>query len=240
MKHILLALLAVCATPAAAVTCREDVWQDQSYTTCVVSQKNDDLRLFLNGPDGTPLGSFSAIEKATGRQVLFAMNAGMYHPDRQPVGLYIEDGEQIKRLVTSGSKGNFGMLPNGLMCITDFDVRILETGDYLNDTPTCRYATQSGPMLLMGDQIHPRFIPDSTSRFIRNGVGMSWDDEVYFVISNDPVNFYDFARFFRDHLKVHNALYFDGKISRLYAPSLGRSDFGFLMGPMVAVLAPAE
>ena len=33
-------------------------------------------------------------------------------------------------------------------------------------------------------------------------------------------------------------LYFDGNISRLYAPSLGRHDGGFPMGPMVGTVVP--
>jgi uncharacterized protein YigE (DUF2233 family) len=36
---------------------------------------------------------------------------------------------------------------------------------------------------------------------------------------------------------MNNALYFDGKISRLFAPELGRSDIGFPIGPMVGLVA---
>jgi uncharacterized protein YigE (DUF2233 family) len=61
-----------------------------------------------------------------------------------------------------------------------------------------------------------------------------------FAISNDTVNFHDFATLFRDRLNTPNALYFDGKVSRLYAPSLNRSDFGWQLGPIVGVLDPAQ
>ncbi|MBU2360127.1 MAG: phosphodiester glycosidase family protein, partial [Alphaproteobacteria bacterium] len=73
---------------------------------------------------------------------------------------------------------------------------------------------------------------------IRNGVGTSADGRTaIFAISNDPVNFHTFARFFRDVLKTPNALFFDGSISRLYAPTLNRADFGFAaLGPMVGVV----
>ena len=47
-------------------------------------------------------------------------------------------------------------------------------------------------------------------------------------------------RFFRDVLKVPEALYFDGSISRLYAPELGRNDLGLPMGPMVGLAVPAD
>ena len=60
--------------------------------------------------------------------------------------------------------------------------------------------------------------------------------EAVFAISNEAVSFHEFGSFFRDYLQTPNALYFDGKVSRLHAPSLDRSDFGFQLGPMVAVI----
>jgi len=50
------------------------------------------------------------------------------------------------------------------------------------------------------------------------------------------VNFYDFGTLFKDYLGLPNALFFDGKISRLFAPEIGRSDFGWQLGPIVGVL----
>ena len=94
-------------------------------------------------------------------------------------------------------------------------------------------------MLVIDGALHPRFLPRSNSRFIRNGVGVSADGtEVIFAISNERVNFDHFGRLFRDHLKTPNALYFDGKVSRLFAPELGREDLGFPLGPMVGVVVP--
>ena len=55
------------------------------------------------------------------------------------------------------------------------------------------------------------------------------------------MNFHRFARVFRDHLGARQALYLDGKVSRLHAPGLGRSDRGFLpLGPIVGVVVDAE
>ncbi len=53
------------------------------------------------------------------------------------------------------------------------------------------------------------------------------------------MTFYQFGAFFRDYLKTPQALYFDGNISRLYAPGLERFDGGFPMGPMVGVVRGA-
>jgi uncharacterized protein YigE (DUF2233 family) len=106
--------------------------------------------------------------------------------------------------------------------------------------PRCRFATQSGPMLVIDGALHPRFIPDSPSRYIRNGVGVSADGRrAYFVISQVRVNFAEFARMFRDALGTPQALYFDGNVSRLFAPDIGRRDMGFPMGPIVGTVVPA-
>ncbi|PVA07860.1 phosphodiester glycosidase family protein [Thalassorhabdomicrobium marinisediminis] len=228
-------LLCLLATPAAAVTCEDLDHLGASYTVCEVTA-DEDLQLFLRDDAGAILGSFSAVEADTGRDLAFAMNAGMYHDDRAPVGHYIEDSEVEMRVIATAGPGNFGLLPNGVFCIGDH-LRVYETRDYQAKAPTCTHATQSGPMLVIDGALHPRFIKDSDSRFIRNGVGTSADGtRAVFAISNEAVNFHDFATLFRDRLALPDALFFDGKISRLHAPQLNRSDFGWQLGPIVGVL----
>lgn len=81
--------------------------------------------------------------------------------------------------------------------------------------------------------------PDGTSVRRRNGVGVSADGHrVVFVISDAAVNFHTFARLFRDELDVPNALYLDGAVSKVYAPSLERNESGLDMGPIVGVVRP--
>lgn len=236
MRWLAVALL-IWTVPAAAVTCEDVTYDGNSFSACTVNATTENLRLYLNDPDGAVLGSFGAIAALPEVESLaFAMNAGMYHDDRSPVGHYVENGQEIMRVIPNAGPGNFGLLPNGVFCINDDSARIYETLRYLAEAPACRDATQSGPMLVIDGALHPRFLPDSTSRFIRNGVGTTADGAVaVFVISNDSVTFHEFASFFRDYLALPDALYFDGKVSRLYAPALGRSDFGFQLGPMVAV-----
>jgi len=238
---ILLALsLASVASVADAQACRNSEYDGNRFTICEVDTTQADLRLFLRDEDGKTLGQFSAVNKALkaeGRQLAFAMNAGMYHRDRAPVGLYVENGAEIMHVVPNAGPGNFGLLPNGVFCIRPGRADVFETLDFVQRAPECTFATQSGPMLVIDGALHPRFLPDSTSRFVRNGVGVSADGKrAVFVISREPVTFHEFGRLFRDELSLPNALYFDGKVSKLYAPELGRNDLGFAMGPMVGMV----
>ena len=123
-----------------------------------------------------------------------------------------------------------------MFCISE-ELRVWEREAFAEMQPECRYATQSGPMLVIDGALHPRFLVDATSRYIRNGVGVSADGtRAYFVISDNPVTFHEFGSLFRDHLKTPNALYYDGKVSRLFAPDLGRSDSGFPLGVIVGTV----
>ena len=236
MRALLILLALIAGNPAGAA-CRNMTFEDASYTVCEAAAK-DDLRLFLNGPDGA-FGGFSAIDAELAKRsekLGFAMNAGMFHPDLSPVGLYVENREQLSPIITSDGPGNFGLLPNGVFCIGQ-RFSVIESRRFARKKPSCRYATQSGPLLVIGGDLHPAFRPTSDSLNIRNGVGVSGDGStVWFAISNSAVNFDSFARFFRDALGSSDALYLDGSVSRLYAPDLGRSGTGFEIGPMVGLV----
>ncbi|MCH2094283.1 MAG: phosphodiester glycosidase family protein [Rhodobacteraceae bacterium] len=244
IKAALILLMLGLWTPVWALECHDDRYLGNSYTVCSADLTRDDLRLFLYDEDGKPFGSFSAVNQSLSDQGLklsFATNGGMYHDDRRPVGHYIERGRQIMRVVPNSGPGNFGLLPNGILCIGLNWVRVIETLRYQRESPNCAYASQSGPMLVIDGSLHPKFRAESTSRFIRNGVGASADHATaVFVISNNSVTFHEFASYFRDVLGLEQALYIDGNVSRLYAPSLGRADSGRRMGPIVGTVTPVQ
>lgn len=229
---------------SAAVTCAGQSFEGARFTACTVTAA-EDLRLYLDGPQGV-FGNFTALGAALagdGLALEFAMNAGMFDRGQQPVGLFVSDGVTRHPLVTAAGPGNFGMLPNGVFCAGSGErpFAVIESRAFAAAPPSCRLATQSGPMLVIGGALHPRFIAGSDSLNYRNGVGVSaGGDRAVFVISDDPVNFDTFARFFRDALGLPQALYLDGSISRLYAPAIGRDDAGWPLGPIVAVVRHKE
>jgi uncharacterized protein YigE (DUF2233 family) len=90
-------------------------------------------------------------------------------------------------------------------------------------------------MLVIDGKLHAAFDRDGTSRYVRNGVGIGSQGRPLFVISDGPVSLGKFARFYRDELKVRNALFFDGAVSALWDPANGRRDLTKPLGPMVIV-----
>lgn len=225
--------------PGGATACENLTYKSNGYTLCEATLK-DDLRLFHSDAAGTAFGSFTQINNALAQEnqtLGFAMNAGMYHKDRTPVGLFIDHYTEHNPLADGGTYGNFGLKPNGVFCIAPQKFSIIETNTFRANPLNCEFATQSGPMLVIDGKMHPRFLVNATSRNIRNGVGVTADgSRVFFVISNTRVTFHEFGSLFRDHLKTPNALYFDGKVSRLYAPDLNRHDTGFALGVMVGTV----
>jgi uncharacterized protein YigE (DUF2233 family) len=92
----------------------------------------------------------------------------------------------------------FGM--NGVFYLTSAGkAGVCLTGDFAGSTGI-RFATQSGPMLL-----------------VDGGVGLLPDNRIIFAMSEEPINFYDFADFFKSR-GCRNALYLDGFVSKTYLP----------------------
>lgn len=231
-------------TVPAAAECGRMSHDGQGYVICEVDAAQEAaLRLWQDDTGGKPVRNFSNVRRmlGDGESLTFAMNAGMFHPDYRPVGLLIVDGMELSSLNTSAGSGNFGMLPNGVFCTGGArPFQVIESRAFAEVRPECRLATQSGPMLVIDGELHPRFLIDSDSRYIRNGVGVSPDGQkAWFAISDRPVTFHEFGRLFRDGLDVRDALYFDGSISRLYAPGVNRADFGRSLGPIVGLVDKA-
>ena len=221
--------------------CRDIDAATQAYTVCTVDTATDHIGLFWKDSEGKPFGTFDQLASSlaqAGRTLVFAMNAGMFQTDLSPVGLYVEGGAQRHAANTREGPGNFHLKPNGVFYVDPRGAGIKETQRFLDAHLHPDFATQSGPMLVIDGEIHPRIQADGTSLKIRNGVGVRDGHLVIFAISRDPVSFHAFASLFRDTLGCRDALFLDGTISSLYAPSLGRRMQWLPVGPMIGVTEP--
>lgn len=234
-----LALFALLVTQPAAQSrqCSEESFEGAGYVVCTIDPTASDLQLFWKDGEGKPYRTFSNLAEAVGgqgRELVFAINAGMYQTDFSPIGLHVENGEELRPADTASIDGpprqvpNFYKKPNGIFFLGDTGAGILPTDEFLDARPDVRYATQSGPMLVIENGLHPALIPGSTDRTRRSGVGVCEGGKVRFAISDGRVNFHDFARLFRDHLSCPDALFLDGgRGAGVYLPEMRRNDFSW-------------
>jgi len=226
------------AGAARAEPCQTRTFEGDRFVVCPYAPARDRLELGWRGPHGA-LDSLAGLSNSLGplaARVEFAMNAGMYETDQSPLGLLIIDGQTVRPPNHRSGSGNFYLKPNGVFWV-DAGGRphVDETEAHAAAAPRARWATQSGPLLVNRGVINAHISPNGTSLLIRNGVGVR-DGRADFVISDDPVSFGRFARFLRDELGCPDALFLDGTVSSLWAPSMNRKDSRTGLGTFVVVL----
>lgn len=223
-------------TEMAESACRSVTFEQVPLTVCTADPAKHRIDMANQGADKQPFGSLAAFAKSVdAATIAFAVNGGMYGDDLKPLGYYVEGGERLKELDRGDGDGNFYMKPNGVFFGSGGSWRVLGSDAFFNtvgDRPG--FGTQSGPMLLVDGQLHPEIQDNGPSKAVRNGVGVDASGKAHFVISDAPVSFGQLARYFRDELKVKNALYLDGAISSLWDPARGRQDKG-RVGPIIVV-----
>jgi len=226
-------LLCIAATFISFYPAQKD---EDVYLTYTVDPKKQQIALFWKDDKGNilkSLGNVKTYVESKNKTLLFAMNAGMYTTDNAALGLFIQDGKTIKAINKRSAGGNFYMKPNGVLYIDkDNKATICKTEDFVN-SGNIKYATQSGPMLVIDGNIHPSFTKGSLNVNIRNGVGILPNNQLVFVMSKGFVNFYDFAAYFKK-LGCKHALFLDGAICKTYLPEKNwvqtGGDFGVIVG----------
>jgi uncharacterized protein YigE (DUF2233 family) len=245
----LLALLAGmvgCGTSARAPHSRELNFDGQNYRVVTLDLKHDPLSLHWRDPaSGEAYGDIETLQQwgeAHGQRLLFATNAGIYDRKAAPLGLYVENGKTLVPLnMAHGNpaSGNFSLLPNGVFAIyPDGHAAVRTSAEFKAEHKPVRWATQSGPMLVIGGRLNPQFVDDSGSLKWRSGVCAKTPTEVVFAVSEVPVNFHSFARLFRDKLGCRDALYLDGSISQVFVNGEGYAGApAFLVRPYAGIFA---
>ncbi|WP_241772984.1 phosphodiester glycosidase family protein [Erythrobacter sp. SG61-1L] len=223
--------------------CQETRFEEVPLTVCVADPQLHTIRTALapeteagGGPPWRSLAAFAANRSPEAPQVMFAFNAGMFDDDGQPIGYYVENGEKVHSLSRKAGPGNFHMLPNGVFFGRGGKWEVRSTEDFFSSvTNRPDFGTQSGPMLVVDGELHPGIQDDGASLRIRNAVGVEDTGRAIFVISDQPISFGKLARYYRDVLKVRNALFLDGTVSQLWNPQSKRLDNTFPIGPLIMV-----
>ncbi|KRE91345.1 hypothetical protein ASG87_18515 [Frateuria sp. Soil773] len=246
LAALMVALVAGCARQAQAVDSREHAFEGQTYRVVSIDLKREPLTLHWRDPaSGQPYGDINTLRQwgeAQGRQLLFAANAGIYDHKFAPLGLYVENGKVLVPLnMAHGNpaSGNFSLLPNGVFAVyPDGRAAVRTSTDFKAEGRAAQWATQSGPMLVIGGRLNDAFVGDSGSLKWRSGVCAKTPTTVVFAVSEAPVNFHTFARLFRDELGCRDALYLDGTISQFYLDGSGYAGApAFMVKPYAGIFA---
>lgn len=209
-------------------------------TFVVTDPSTTDIKVYIRNQKNR-LASLADLNKHIenkGEEVLFSTNGGMYNSRRESQGYLVINNGEIKKIDTKDPKDgtNFYLKPNGIFYIDkEGKAGVLETDQYNRQNIQPKYATQSGPMLVVNGKIHPILNPMGKSKKIRSGVGVDKEGRVFFAISNEPVNFHTFAYLFKKEFNCENALFLDGTVSKTYSKH-GKKELGGDFGPMIAVL----
>jgi uncharacterized protein YigE (DUF2233 family) len=224
---------------AIEINAQEVTYRNQKFDVVKIDLRKTPVQFFWKNKNGQLIRSLENLKKemeSDHQELLFAMNAGMYQRDRNPQGLFINNGKTIKSLDTlQDGYGNFYLQPNGVFFIKNDSAGVLPSTLFSQKNINPTWATQSGPMLLIDKKVHPIFREGSTNLNIRNGVGVISPHEIIFVISQKEVNLFDFAMLFKEKLNCKNALYLDGFVSRAYIPALDRKDLDGDFGVMIGI-----
>lgn len=184
--------------------------------------------MYWKAADGKPYATFERLVSVHPK-TRFAMNGGMYMRDLSPVGLYVENGRPLKPIRrVNNPKVNFGIQPQGIFGIRAGKGFVETLGQYQPKGVTS--ATQSAPMLVVDGKMNAN-LPVGL-RLFRNGVGILPDGRVLLAVSDEPVNFHQFARWFMAQ-GCRQALYLDGNVSEYWVN--GRN-----AGGRFAILIAAE
>lgn len=232
------AILIILAFAAMEAFCERSKLDQENILFTIVDPQQQIIQLYWKDENGAP---FKSIERLitkienNHKKLLLVMNGGMFNQDFAPQGLYIENHTALAPIDTGSGDGNFYMKPNGVFYITDKNKAFVCSNNEFKLNKTIKYATQSGPMLLVDGLIHPAFKSGSKNLNIRNGVGILPNNQVVFAMSKQEITFYDFAEFFKN-LGCKNALYLDGFVSRTYLPAKQWVQTDGNFGVMIAVI----
>ncbi len=215
--------------------CHED------FIDFTVNTGNHNIEFRLLDKTGKPLGSFANLKKeldSEGKQLIFAMNAGIFMQNQMPLGLFIENGKTYRKLNTRKHLyGNFYLQPNGVFLISRGEAYIIETGEFktfaLNHQ--VEFATQSGPLLLIAGKENKSLSKYDNNKTVRNAACVDSQSKVTLSISKQPVSFNKLIGHLKKDAHCYSALYLDGSISGKFEKTSSTDHPFSSYGPLIAI-----
>jgi uncharacterized protein YigE (DUF2233 family) len=199
MRILLPALACLLATPCMAQRpLRVDTVQQGAARVQLVrvDLRRAEVRMLWKDPSGAPFRSPAAVERWA------------------PTGLHVERGRTLDPLNTRAGTGNFYLRPNAVFAIlSDGTARIVPTERASTLRGRMREATQSGPALVLGGRIHPKFSPlPGGTPLNRSAVAVCGPREVVLAhtVDGTGITLYELARVLRDRARCPDALFLDG------------------------------
>lgn len=236
LQYLVMILLLPAAFGAYSKRPSDTKDNDDNIVSYVVDIKTQALNFYWKNEEGAKFKSIQHLKQhveGKGLELVFATNGGMFNHDFSPKGLYVENKQILTQLDTTDGEGNFYLKPNGVFYITTNGQAVVCPSNRYVHGNHIKFATQSGPMLVVDGHIHSVFQKGSKNLNIRNGVGILPNNQVVFALSKKEINLYDFALFFQQ-LGCKNALYLDGYVSRMYLPAKNwvqaDGQFGVIIG----------
>lgn len=221
-----------------------------SFDVYFVDLEQSELEFYHKNTNGKKIKNIDNLKsqlKKESKKLLFATNGGIFNSNYEPLGLYIEKGKTVYPLNLKKGTEKFtnfyDLPPNGVFYIQNDNSYGIVPREKFQSIKNVKYATQSAPLAISNGEINLGFNKNSKSKFIRSGVGITTPNgimntyEMIFVISNGPVNFFDFSRIFK-YYGCDQALYLDGLISEMYhhtSKKLGRTTTTNDFALMIAV-----
>lgn len=190
--------------------------KDKNFIIYKPNLKRKQIKMYWKSKDGTAYSNLKKllIKTDTGK-IRFITNGGIYTENYTPEGLYIEDYKIITDLNLNSGKGNFYLEPNGVFYVENGIPKISVSKDFRKNK-NISYAVQSGPVLIKDSRINEQFMKNSKSLKIRSAVGIDKEDNLFFLMSETKINFYDFSKYALDILECKDLLFLDGTISKMY------------------------
>ncbi|WP_264554493.1 phosphodiester glycosidase family protein [Flavobacterium sp. N1861] len=157
--------------------------KDDRFITYEVDLNDKEVKLYWKDEKDNNFKSIQNLKnwlETKDQTLLFATNGGMYKKDNTPQGLFIENFETKSNIDTLSGNGNFYLKPNGVFYIADNNQAKIDVTENFNLKKNIKFATQSGPMLVINNIIHSAFNENSKNLNIRNGVGVLENGNIVF------------------------------------------------------------